>query len=92
VALAYFPLDDGWAVVGSAHGAPTEPHWVANLRHDPAAWVRIGRRSVPVTATVLDGDDKQPVWGRIAARTHVFDEFQERAGRDIPVVVLTPRA
>jgi deazaflavin-dependent oxidoreductase (nitroreductase family) len=91
VALAYFPIDGGWAVVGSAHGSTREPHWVANARANPAAWVRLHRRTVPVAATVLDGADKQPIWDAIAARTTVFESFQRGVTRDIPIVLLRPR-
>jgi deazaflavin-dependent oxidoreductase (nitroreductase family) len=92
VALAYFAVDDGWAVIGSAHGSPTEPHWVRNLRANPAAWVRLQRHTTPVTATVLDGDDKAPLWERITSRAPLFAAFQDTAARDIPVVVLRPRS
>jgi deazaflavin-dependent oxidoreductase (nitroreductase family) len=91
VALAYFPRVDGWVVVGSAHGAEREPHWVANARENPAAWVRVARRSVPVTATVLDGEDKRALWDEITARAPVFASFQAQVRRDIPLVVLRPR-
>jgi deazaflavin-dependent oxidoreductase (nitroreductase family) len=92
VALAYFTHDDGWAVVGSAHGAAREPHWVTNARDNPAALVRIRRRTVPVTATVLEGDDKRPLWDEITARAPVFERFQAAVARDIPIVVLRPRS
>jgi deazaflavin-dependent oxidoreductase (nitroreductase family) len=92
VALAYFPVDDGWAVVGSAHGAASEPHWVRNLRANPAAWVRLHRHTTPVTATVLEGEAKRPIWDDIAARAPVFTAFQAGVARDIPIVVLRPRS
>jgi deazaflavin-dependent oxidoreductase (nitroreductase family) len=91
VALAYFPIDDGWAVVGSAGGSEHEPHWVRNARANPAAWVRLRRRSVPVEATVLDGPAKKPIWDEITSRVPVFSSFQDGVTRDIPIVVLRPR-
>jgi deazaflavin-dependent oxidoreductase (nitroreductase family) len=91
VALAYFPIDDGWAVVGSAGGSETEPHWVRNARANPAAWVRLHRRTTPVLATVLDGVAKKPIWDEITSRVPLFDSFQDGVTRDIPIVVLRPR-
>jgi deazaflavin-dependent oxidoreductase (nitroreductase family) len=91
VALASFPMEGGWAVVGSAHGSVTEPHWVRNARANPAAWVRLARRTTPVTATVLDGAARAPVWAMITARAPLFDDFQAKVEREIPVVVLRPR-
>jgi deazaflavin-dependent oxidoreductase (nitroreductase family) len=92
VALAYFDVDDGWAVIGSAHGSPTEPHWVRNLRANGAAWVRLARHTTPVTGTVLDGDAKGPLWDRLTARAPIFAGFQESSGRDIPIVLLRRRS
>jgi deazaflavin-dependent oxidoreductase (nitroreductase family) len=92
VALAYFPIDDGWAVVGSAGGSEREPDWVRNARANRAAWVRLQRRTVPVEATVLDGAAKKPIWDEIASRVPVFSAFQDGVTRDIPIVVLRPRA
>jgi deazaflavin-dependent oxidoreductase (nitroreductase family) len=91
VALAYFPIDHGWAVVGSAGGSEREPHWVRNARANPAAWVRLHRRTTPVVATVLDGAAKRPIWDEITARVPLFNAFQDGVTRDIPIVVLRPR-
>lgn len=92
VALAYYELDGAWAVVGSNGGSPTEPHWVRNLRSNPAAWVHLGRRTTPVLAEVQDGDAKRAAWEMITARVPLFARFQEGVARDIPIVVLRPRA
>ena len=91
VALAYFPVDDGWAVVGSAHGSPAEPHWVRNARVNSAAWVRLDRHTTPVIASVLEGEARAPIWAMITARAPLFAEFQAGVDREIPVVVLRPR-
>jgi deazaflavin-dependent oxidoreductase (nitroreductase family) len=91
VALAYQVIDDGWAVVGSAGGSEIEPHWVRNARANPAAWVRLHRRTVPVSAAVLDGAAKKPIWDEITARVPLFGAFQDGVTRDIPVVVLRPK-
>jgi deazaflavin-dependent oxidoreductase (nitroreductase family) len=91
VSLAYYELADGWAVVGSAGGSETEPHWVRNLRADDVAWVHLHRRTTPVLAEVLDGEAKRPVWNEITARVPLFDSFQAGVQRDIPIVVLRPR-
>ena len=91
VALAYYDIDGAWAVVGSAGGSETEPHWVRNARANPAAWVHLNRRTTPVLAEVLDGEAKRPIWNRITERVPLFDSFQAGVQRDIPIVVLRPR-
>jgi deazaflavin-dependent oxidoreductase (nitroreductase family) len=91
VGLAYYDIDDGWAVVGSAGGSATEPHWVRNVRANPAAFVHLHRRTTPVLAEVLDGAAKQPIWSMITAKVPLFAQFQANVSRDIPIVVLRPR-
>ena len=89
IAISYRRTPDGAiAIIGSAGGAPRDPHWVRNLRSNPAAWVTIGRRRIPVHATVLQGEEKQPLWELITTAAPIFAEYQVKAGRDIPVVVL----
>ena len=91
VGLAYYELDGSWAVIGSAGGAETEPHWVSNARANPAAWVHLHRRTTPVLADVLEGKTKQPYWTHITARAPIFEQFQASVRRDIPIVMLRPR-
>jgi deazaflavin-dependent oxidoreductase (nitroreductase family) len=89
IAISYRRTPDGAiAIVGSAGGAPRDPHWVGNVRANPAAWVTIGRRRIPVRGEVLQGEDKEPLWGIITSAAPIFAQYQEKAGRDIPVVVL----
>jgi deazaflavin-dependent oxidoreductase (nitroreductase family) len=91
VGLAYYDIDDGWAVVGSAGGSASEPHWVRNVRANPAAFVHLHRRMTPVLAEVLEGPAKQPIWSIITAKVPLFEQFQANVARDIPIVVLRPR-
>jgi deazaflavin-dependent oxidoreductase (nitroreductase family) len=91
VGLAYYEIDDAWAVVGSAGGSEVEPQWVRNLRENPAAWVHLHRRMTPVSAEVYDGAAKQPIWTQITAQAPLFDKFQSGVQRDIPIVALRRR-
>jgi F420H(2)-dependent quinone reductase len=91
VGLAYYDEEGGWVVVGSAGGSEVEPHWVRNIRANPAAWVHLHRRTTPVLAHVLEGEAKGPLWNKITERVPLFDRFQEGVTRDIPLVVLASR-
>ena len=95
VGLAYYDVEvegaAAWAVVGSAGGSESEPHWVRNLRDNPVAWIHLHRRTTPVLAEVLDGEAKRPIWATITAQVPLFESFQAGVQRDIPVVVLRPR-
>jgi F420H(2)-dependent quinone reductase len=91
VGLAYYEVENVWAVVGSAGGSNTEPQWVRNLRADQTAWVHLHRRMTPVLAEVLDGEAKRSIWSQITAKAPLFDKFQSGVQRDIPIIVLRPR-
>jgi deazaflavin-dependent oxidoreductase (nitroreductase family) len=91
IAIAAGWLPDGtWSIVGSAGGSPKEPDWLRNLRANPTCRIWADRRRVAVRADILEGDAKEPLWSETVARAPIFAQYQERAGRDIPIVVLRP--
>ncbi|MGW4805934.1 nitroreductase family deazaflavin-dependent oxidoreductase [Kitasatospora sp. NPDC004272] len=82
--------DDGRLVVFAANGGrPDRPGWYHNLLADPAARVEVGTENFPVTASVAEGAEHDRLWALQLVRTPYFADFQERAGRRVPVVVLT---
>jgi deazaflavin-dependent oxidoreductase (nitroreductase family) len=88
---------DGWLIAASKGGAPEHPAWFHNLRAHPDTEVEVpdgrgGVATVPVTATVLDGDARDAGWARFVDRSPAFGQYEERSGgRRIPVVRLAPR-
>lgn len=44
-------------VIGSNFGQSKHPAWTSNLMADPKAWVTMGGKEIPVTATQVDGDE-----------------------------------
>jgi deazaflavin-dependent oxidoreductase (nitroreductase family) len=87
--LPYFPAGGAIAIVGSRGGAPSDPNWVHNLRANPDASVRIGRKLRRVHARIAEGDERVKLWAEISERAPVYRTYQERAKtREIPVVVL----
>jgi deazaflavin-dependent oxidoreductase (nitroreductase family) len=88
--LVYFPGEDGtMTIVASAGGAPRHPAWYHNLRANPRTEIEVGTERVPVVARELEGEERATVWKRIVAERPGFGEYQEKAGRVIPVVELT---
>ncbi len=89
--LACLPEEDGsFLVVGSNFGRERHPAWTANLRAHPRATVTYRGRTVPVTATLLDGDEKAEVWPRLTAVWPNYDRYTEASGRDLRVFRLVP--
>jgi deazaflavin-dependent oxidoreductase (nitroreductase family) len=79
-----------WLVVGSNFGRERHPAWTANLLHEPRAVVRRRGRSVPVSATLLEGPARAEAWGALMRLLPVYDAYEARAHRDLRVFRLTP--
>lgn len=86
--IVFQPLDDAWAVFASKAGAPTNPAWFHNLVANPEARIELGTETVPVVATVLEGDEREQVWSRQKAAMPGFAGYEASTTRTIPVVRL----
>ncbi len=88
--LAYRAVNGSYAVFGSKAGAPSHPDWFHNLVANPEASVEVGAETLEVTARVLEGEERDAVWDAQSSEHSVFGKYQEKSGREIPVVLLTP--
>lgn len=82
--------DGALHVIASAGGANDDPGWFRNLAVEPRVGVQDGRRRFVARAEVLDGEERDAVYG---AAVHVMDwfaEYQRMTARTIPVVRLEP--
>ena len=85
------PLERGWAVFASAGGQPEDPEWYRNLMATPEATIEFGTATHAVRARVAEGAERTRIWERQVSEMPGFGEYEGRAGRRIPVVVLEPR-
>jgi deazaflavin-dependent oxidoreductase (nitroreductase family) len=83
---------DGWLIIASKGGAPTNPAWVYNLADNPDATVVLpdGTR-VPVRAERLAGEELDRAWARIAEEAPEYAAYRSRTKRAIPVIRLVRR-
>jgi deazaflavin-dependent oxidoreductase (nitroreductase family) len=88
--VAYRELEGDLVVVGGAGGQTRAPDWIANLRADPAVFVTRRRRTSPMVARVLEGEERQATWDALAPTWPIITKYERRAGRPIPVVRLGP--
>jgi len=88
--LGYIEDGDGYVVVGSAGGAPSDPDWCRNLVATPAVTVEVGAAAYPARATVAAGPERQRLFDRLEAALPGMAKYAEASGRQVPVVVLTP--
>jgi deazaflavin-dependent oxidoreductase (nitroreductase family) len=93
VPLLYTPRGDAFVVVASKAGAEHHPSWYHNLRaHPEAVEVEIGGERIPVTPRVVEGAERDELWGLVNDNYNGYDTYQHRAGaRVIPVVLLEPK-
>lgn len=89
--LAYMRDDERYVIFASKGGAPDNPGWYYNLKTNPDVTVEVGPDTLDVRAGEADRDERERLFTAQAERSPAFAEYQEKAGRIIPVIVLTPR-
>jgi len=88
--LGYFPQGQGrFAIVASNGGSPTHPDWYYNLKASPRITVEVGTQTFTVLAEELDDTTRAELWPKLVAQTPAVGEFQAKATRQIPVLMLT---
>ena len=89
--VRYLEISDGYVVWGTASGAPRDPDWFRNLRAATVAEVQIKARKLQVRPRELLGDERDAVFNDVVlAQAPGVAKYARRAGRTIPVAVLTP--
>ena len=86
--LVYLPDGEGWVIFASKAGADTNPAWYHNLVAHPEASIEVGTETLPVTARVAAGEERDTIYSKQAGLFPNFAEYQAKTSRRIPVVVL----
>jgi len=71
-------------VIGA--GIRERPAWYLNLRTEPQASIQIGTRRLDVVARQVHGEERRQLWARTPA---YWDDYQNRAKGELPLMVLT---
>jgi deazaflavin-dependent oxidoreductase (nitroreductase family) len=90
--LAYQADDGRYVIFASKAGAPTNPDWYHNLRAHPSVAIEVGTDTIDVLAGEATGEERERLFRAQAKRVAQFADYQAKAGRVIPVMVLTPVA
>ena len=90
--LIYGKTDRGYVIVASKGGAPAHPAWYLNLSADPDVEVQVGAEKTTARARTVTGAERSALWKQMAAVWPAYDDYQRQTQREIPVVVLEPRA
>ena len=86
--LAYRPAGDSIAVFGSNAGRPAHPDWYYNLLANPETVIELGSETIAVRARVATGAERAEIWDAQKADVPMFAEYEQKAPREIPVVIL----
>lgn len=86
--LVCLPDGDRLVVFASKGGAPTNPDWYYNLRANPEVTVEFGSETFATRAVIVDGAERERLFGELARRFPAFAQYQAKTTRRIPVIVL----
>lgn len=80
-----------YLIVASKGGAPEHPGWYKNIQAKPDIEIQVKGDVIPVRARTASPEDKKRLWPTMVKEWPLYDEYQKSTGRDIPIVVLSPR-
>ncbi len=87
--LAYQADGGRYVIFASKAGAPTNPDWYHNLKAHPSVAIEVGTDTIDVLAAEATGEERERLFRTQAERVPQFADYEAKAGRVIPVMVLT---
>ncbi|MET7483351.1 nitroreductase family deazaflavin-dependent oxidoreductase [Streptomyces sp. NPDC005538] len=87
--LACMPVEDGWILVGSNFGRTGHPAWTHNLIARSDASINWKGEEIPVTARLLEGEERAAVWKAALAFWPPYATYQARVEREIRLFRIT---
>lgn len=87
-ALIYGRHGESYALVASNAGSPRHPAWYLNLTANPVVQVQVGAERFTATARTALADERASLWPMMVAAFHMFDRYQAKAAREIPIAIL----
>jgi deazaflavin-dependent oxidoreductase (nitroreductase family) len=87
-ALFYGEDGDRYLVVASNGGAAHHPAWYLNLVARPEVQVQVGPETFGARARAATAEERPRLWRQMAAVFPMYDTFQAKTDREIPVVIV----
>lgn len=87
--LIYQRRGDDYVIVAS-NGGGDPPGWYRNLEAEPVVDLQVGAAHIAARARRAGAAERPELWRMMTATGTPYDEFEARAGRTLPVVVLEP--
>ena len=83
--------DNRVVLVASKGGDDRHPQWYRNLCANPDVEITIDGVTRPMRGRTASPEEKAALWPDIVAAYKGYDSYQQKAQRDIPVVILERR-
>ncbi len=90
--LLYAVDGQNLVLVASKGGYPKNPAWFHNLMAHPDTTVQVGGKHRSVHARLARREERAHLWSLALAVYPTHKAYQRRTSREIPLVVLEPRA
>jgi F420H(2)-dependent quinone reductase len=89
--LIYTRDGDDLVIVASKGGSRKDPIWWLNLKEQPDTTVQVGPEKRAVRARQASAEEKERLWPKCVDAYALYEEYQRKTERDIPVIVLERR-
>ena len=86
--LIYGRDGKNYLLVASNGGAPKHPLWYLNLVENPEVEIQVGADKFAGRARTAAKEEKPRLWKLMAEIFPRYDEYQAKAGREIPLVIV----
>ena len=86
--LAYTKDGNRIVLIASFAGSPKNPAWYNNLVANPTVTVEVGSERFQARAVVTAGAERQRLFNSQAGQMPIFNDYQKKTTREIPVVAL----
>jgi deazaflavin-dependent oxidoreductase (nitroreductase family) len=83
--------DSRVVLIASKGGDDRDPQWYRNLKANPDVRITMNGSTRAMRARTASPEEKASLWPDIVAVYKGYDSYQQRAGREIPVVICEPR-
>ena len=87
--LMTMAIGDDYVIIASKAGAPKHPDWYYNLVAQPEVEIEVGAERFPVRARLTEEPERSQLYQQVADQFPIFAEYEKKAGRTIPVFVLS---
>ena len=88
--LGWFDQKDGYVIVASNSGQPTNPAWYYNLKSNPRVTVQVMDKVLSFTAEEISGEARAQVWQQVITTAPSYAEYEKKTTRKIPLILLRP--